>query len=68
MEPNNIINEVEAPQTAKKNFWGDLWESILKPALENFWENNSAQIIAVLKTLATDLVKHIIGKVKGEKK
>ena len=63
-----IKNEVEAPkQTAQKSFWADMWEGIILPALKNFWEKNSKEIRATLKTLGESAVKAIINAIKNRK-
>lgn len=65
----DIKNEVEAPkELTKENFWQNLWESILLPALKSFWEKNSDEIIGALKSLGTSLVKALMEKIKGDGK
>jgi hypothetical protein len=63
----DIKNEVEAPRQAEKSFWADMWEGIILPALKNFWEKNSKEILATLKTLGESAVKAIINAIKNRK-
>lgn len=53
-------------ETKKENFFKDLWEKILLPALKSFWENNSGEIIGALKSIGASLIKAIMDKIKGK--
>lgn len=63
-----IAPEAEAPkETVEKSFWAEMWEGVLLPALKNFWEKNSKEILATLKTLGESAVKAIINAIKNRK-
>lgn len=65
----DIKNEVEAPKalTEKENFWTNLWDTIVKPALVSFWEKNGSEILSSLKTLASSAIKAIVEQIKKDK-
>lgn len=63
-----IAPEVEAPKEAvEKSFWADMWETVILPALKSFWEKNSKEILATLKTLGESALKAIINAIKNRK-
>lgn len=71
---DEIVNEVEAPQTKKaepktmlldKNSWGDIVSSI-GAAFKEWWAADKDQVIAVGGTLLKSLINFIVNKFKDK--
>lgn len=62
--PEDIQNEVEAPQKiVVKDFWGDVKEAIAE-AVKNWWASDKDKILSYLGEIGKSIFNYIVNALK----